>query len=255
MADPVIDFFDGVAAVYDDVVPFFAAFGAAVAADLPRAADGAALLDVGAGRGAIALPAAALGYRVTAVDGAPAMAARLSGEHPELDVRVADAAELPFSDAAFDVVTSGFMLHIVPDPDAVLREFKRVLRPGGLVAFTVLGPVPAGFEPADASDELFAEFAQYLPADGGRTGAPFDERAALTAAGFRDVGTRDVRVELPLADPETLGRWYATHGAGRFLNALPDDRRAEFHRRLITDVSNRDEWVLRRYAWLWTAHT
>ena len=42
-----------------------------------------------------------------------------------------DAAALPFSDAAFDVVTARHMLYHVPDVAAVLAEFRRVLKPGG----------------------------------------------------------------------------------------------------------------------------
>ena len=43
----------------------------------------------------------------------------------------ADAMRLPFADASFDVVTMSFGLRNVADPDAALREFLRVTRPGG----------------------------------------------------------------------------------------------------------------------------
>ncbi len=51
----------------------------------------------------------------------------------------ADALELPFADAAFDVVVSAFVLRNLTDIDRGLREMKRVLRPGGVMAVLEFG--------------------------------------------------------------------------------------------------------------------
>jgi ubiquinone/menaquinone biosynthesis C-methylase UbiE len=47
----------------------------------------------------------------------------------------ADAARLPFADRSFDVVTGHSFLYLVPDAEGVLREVRRVLRPGGRCVF------------------------------------------------------------------------------------------------------------------------
>ncbi len=44
-----------------------------------------------------------------------------------------DAKRLPFADATFDTVLSNTILHHIPEPEAVLREARRVLRPGGVL--------------------------------------------------------------------------------------------------------------------------
>jgi malonyl-CoA O-methyltransferase len=52
----------------------------------------------------------------------------------------ADAAALPLGTASVDLVFSNLMLQWCNDPDAVFRECRRVLKPGGLLTFTTFGP-------------------------------------------------------------------------------------------------------------------
>lgn len=108
-----------------------------------RLDDAQALLEVGAGAGGAAriarecLPAGAT-HVVT--DLSPAMVALARAKLPaEVEVREADACALPFADASFDRLLANLNLMIVPDPDAALAEAARVLRPGGLAAWSVWG--------------------------------------------------------------------------------------------------------------------
>ena len=52
---------------------------------------------------------------------------------------LADACALPFRDSAFDRLAAGFLLHLCRSPRIVLAEMHRVLRPGGLAAFSLWG--------------------------------------------------------------------------------------------------------------------
>ena len=141
----VLRLFDELAGEYDQHIPFFAPFGR----DLVAWCDlrpGQRVLDIAAGRGAVAGPAAqAVGPRgaVLAIDGSPNMLRALArdfGDVPQIETREMDAHHLAFPDASFAAVTCGFTFHIVNDPQQVIAEVHRVLRPGGLLAFSTPGP-------------------------------------------------------------------------------------------------------------------
>jgi SAM-dependent methyltransferase len=95
------------------------------------------VLDVGCGPGATALAFAARVASVVALDLTPAMLAQARETATERGLdnvrfELGNAAQLPFPDASFDVVTSRLAAHHVADPRAMVREVARVLVPGGL---------------------------------------------------------------------------------------------------------------------------
>ncbi|WP_129305700.1 class I SAM-dependent methyltransferase [Streptomyces sp. L2] len=99
------------------------------------------LLDVACGTGIVTrrLAAARPGLRVTGSDLAPGMAHRAAARLPGT-VLLADSRRLPFAGAAFDAVTSIWLLHLLDDAagvGAVVAECARVLRPGGVYVTTV----------------------------------------------------------------------------------------------------------------------
>jgi SAM-dependent methyltransferase len=98
-------------------------------------------LEIGAGTGYFSLNLLRAGVvgEAVATDISPGMLRRLTESADELglDVETAacEAAELPFDDGSFDLVFGHAVLHHLPDLSAAFREFARVLRPGGAVAF------------------------------------------------------------------------------------------------------------------------
>jgi malonyl-CoA O-methyltransferase len=105
----------------------------------------AVVLDLGAGTGhaSLALKRRYRGAQVVALDLAPGMLQE-AGRRQTLLRRFrrvcADAAALPLRTASVDLVFSNLMLQWCNDPDAVFRECRRVLTPGGLLTFTTFGP-------------------------------------------------------------------------------------------------------------------
>jgi malonyl-CoA O-methyltransferase len=104
-----------------------------------------AILDLGAGTGhsSKALRHRYRGAEVIALDLSPGMLARAERRQAWLrrfDPVIADAHRLPVKDASVELVFSNLMLEWCHDPDAVFQEIRRVLKPGGLLTFTTLGP-------------------------------------------------------------------------------------------------------------------
>jgi SAM-dependent methyltransferase len=106
--------------------------------DRARFGDG---LEIGSGTGYFSLNLMQLGIveRLTATDISPGMLRRLSETAEGLDLEAetiaTEAEELPFEDESFDLVFGHAVLHHIPDLDRAFAEFRRVLRPGGAIAF------------------------------------------------------------------------------------------------------------------------
>jgi SAM-dependent methyltransferase len=143
-------------------------------------------LEIGSGTGYFSLNLLQLGLieRATATDISPGMLETLSRSAAELGVEAqtvcTEAETLPFADGSFDLVFGHAILHHIPDLSRAFAEFRRVLRPGGTVAFCG--------EPSRYGDRLAA-----LPKRAGLLAAPAWRRliGASPASWVADPGADD----------------------------------------------------------------
>ena len=100
---------------------------------LSRIKDYSMILDVGCGAGFLTNELALAGHKVTGVDLSETSlaVAAMHDRTKNVTYKVADAYELPFSDASFDVLCAMDFLEHVEDPARAIKEFSRVLKPGG----------------------------------------------------------------------------------------------------------------------------
>jgi ubiquinone/menaquinone biosynthesis C-methylase UbiE len=104
----------------------------AVLEKLSERAGRGRLLDVGCGTGFIISLAADLFAEIDGIDVTPAMLARVDTSKGTVRVHEGRVEALPFADDTFDMASSYAFMHHVADHRAILREVRRVLKPGGL---------------------------------------------------------------------------------------------------------------------------
>ena len=220
--------FDRAAPTYDRIGEAYHGYFAGRLLDLTAPPRGADLLDIACGRGAVLSAAASRGLsRLTGIDVSPAMIEHAEADLgaagvSDVDLRVMDAEHLEFPEERFDVLTAAFALFFLPDPARAAAEFRRVLRPGGVVAVSTWGDEDArwGFE-----DDL-------LPAtDAPRVRAlqqPFDHADDVTdlldTAGFTDLQVHQEDTEIHFATRQQWWDWHWSFSVRGLLEQLaPED--------------------------------
>jgi SAM-dependent methyltransferase len=125
----------------------FASHGAREFVERIDLKPGVRVLDVACGTGNSAIPAARTGAKVTGLDIAPNLLEQArkqaAAENLPAQFDEGDAEELPYPEAAFDVVITMFGAMFAPRPERVAAELLRVCKPGGIVAMA--NWTPSGF--------------------------------------------------------------------------------------------------------------
>lgn len=232
----IVGVFGRAASVYDEVEPrHFSRFGRSLVerAELP---GGAEILDVASGKGAALFPAAERAKRVVGIDLAAPMVEVLRVEierrSESATAIVMDAENLEFEDESFDAVLCGFAIFMFPDARRALAEFRRVLRPCGVVGLSIFGD---GDKRWDATrDRLFANVPQPQSLPSGPPRVPFrnadDLRKALAASGFIDVRIQHEVFDASYADGDHWLEWASSTGYRGAIERLSEQELMDFKR-------------------------
>jgi len=235
--------FDRLADTYDAPALRYVAFSADQLVTRLAPAPGDKVLDVGAGTGAATLAAAqAVGPsgRVVAVDVSEGMLARLEQKLRKfginnVDIHVMDGSRLDFRRDYFHHVVCAFAIFHMRDVSAALREWQRVLRPGGRLMFSCLGP--RTFEPLRAI--FFDQLATMLGRRPGRVTwltQPQGCRNALERAGYCEVRADTGTIRYHLNNPDEWWDILQSLPWSRFLRELDATTLATFRAAHLAEV-------------------
>lgn len=203
------------------------------------------VIDVACGTGLVTLPAAAsVGPtgRVLATDISPKMIEEVERRSTacgltNVDVEWRDAEDLG-GDRSFDVALCSLGLMYVPAPAAAVSELHRVLRPGGRAVVSVWGerrncgwaelfPIVDARVESDVCPMFFA------------LGAPGALAATLECAGFVDIDTKRLNVELHYAsDDDALGAAFAGGPVALAASRFDDDARRSAHADYLASLAD-----------------
>jgi O-methyltransferase/aklanonic acid methyltransferase len=237
--------FDSAATSYNRTGPsLFTRFGERLVERMPLV-NGARVLDVATGTGAVLLPAARRvgpeGH-VTGIDLSGAILQEAENAvcaHGlcNVDLRKMDAEHIEFPDQTFDAVSCAFALFFFPDLDCALREMYRVCRPGGYVCLTAFRKTPPPFDPGWPI--LLQQFKRY------QTGIrmpqqiayePEELKALLSRVDFRSIETHVETHDILFSNEEDWWNFQLTLGSRMPILSMKDEVRARFREEYLTSL-------------------
>jgi ubiquinone/menaquinone biosynthesis C-methylase UbiE len=214
-----VEAWDAIATSYDTFVTPREESLASTALRLVGLKAGDRFLDVAAGTGGLAIPAARLKAKVVATDWSPKMIERFEARVRKEGIhgaqgKVMDCHGLEFEDGVFDITGSQFGVMLVPGQAKALREMVRVTKKGGRVLLIAYG-APGKFE---ALQTFIGGLKAVLPGFEGlpanppplefQVADPEVMRARLADAGLRDVTVSTEHLErVELRSGKDLWDW------------------------------------------------
>jgi ubiquinone/menaquinone biosynthesis C-methylase UbiE len=199
------------------------------------------VLDVGCGQGNAALAAARRFADATGIDYVPDLLAqgraRAAADGLPVEFTEADAEQLPFAPAAFDVVLSTVGVMFAPDQERAASELLRVTRPGGRIAL-------ASWTPEGMVGALFTVIASYGPPPAGLRSPMAWGSPVRLAELFGDAvhwTAQNRRIfEFVYRSPEHFADWFGTYyGPLTRLRGSLDDAARDRLRADLADVAHR----------------
>lgn len=202
-----------------------------IATEVVRRADLRAndrVIDVGTGTGHAAALAGGAGREVHGIDAAPGMLAIARREVPDVEFAEMDFATLGYPDARFDAVIAVHALLFATDQVAVLREWRRVVVPGGRLSLSVPGP------DAVAPTAIYADvYGRHGIDTSDRYPTPESLAERAAEAGWTDVTvTADATTAIVLEDEGAFRLWRGIGSRG----AATADYTPEQHRALTEEM-------------------
>ena len=204
---------------------------------------GARVLDVAAGNGNATLAAARRWCDVTSTDYVASLLeagrARAQAEGHTVRFQEADAENLPFADASFDVVLSTFGVMFTPNQEQAASELARVCKPGGRIGL-------ANWTPESFIGQLFKTIGKYVPPAPGvkspalwGTKARLDELFGSTA---REIRTRSREFNFRYHSPAHWIDVFRTYYGpmNKTFGALDADKQAAFTQDLLALMASRN---------------
>ncbi len=197
------------------------------------AAPGMRVLDLATGVGAMAgqLRRTYPGIHLIGVDLSPTQLTAAKRNHGDVGYARADATHLPFRDAHFDRVHCSWFLEHIPNPVAVLKEVRRVLKPGGYCHFTEVDNATLRLVPPQpAVDEVMNALNSGQIAAGGDPFIGPKLQGYFTAAGFSQV--RDIPTVMEGTENDVATFRGLTDEFAEIFDGLDESLGAAWHERL-----------------------
>ena len=204
---------------------------------------GSRVLDVAAGNGNATLAAARRWCDVTSTDYVASLLesgrARAQAEGHTIVFQEADAENLPFPDASFDVVMSTFGVMFTPNQDKAASEMARVCKPGGRIGL-------ANWTPESFIGQLFKTIGKYIPPAPGvkspglwGTKARLEELFGKTA---KEIHTTSRQFTFRYASPAHWIEVFRTYYGpmNKTFGALDAEKQAAFTRDLLALMESGD---------------
>ena len=239
--------FASIAPAYDCPATRFFPFCADRLVSYVKPKPGSKVLDVATGTGAVAVPfaqAIGAGGRVTAVDFSAEMLDRAEANIRKMaldnvDLHEMDAERLDFRSNYFHSVVCSYGLFFLPDMPRALREWVRVLRPGGKLVFT-------SFEET-AFRPMLDDFVERLQSCGAELpDGPFGSRRIaslahcrelLHDAGLIDLAAECVQIGYHLNDENDWWEVVSSTAMRALFDQLADDRKEAFRKEHLAWVA------------------